>query len=1062
MAGSEFPLTLVLQVQDDMSSSLSNAASSIQEVDTAAQNAERSTGTLESRVKTTNTNFLQLGLGIASAAGGIINLVRQYHNLQRAKRNITLFTNREKTAQLNLTNAQKNLADVIAEYGENSEEAQKARDKLTKAERAAESAGIRLKNAQVNLNDRMLDFAVSIVPSVVGVVAGLAQTFQILGNATGGFGGAMLRFIGPLAIVGAALIAIKFNLFGFRDAVQALGFQIGQAIPGLQPFLNFIQDAGVVFGLLPGDVNAARESMNGFLGDAAEFGQKAFAKLSEIANLFISGDIEGAINEIKNSFKKLFDLTIGQIKIDGLTVEQWILGLKTLWQVEAKASGPWQATITTAEVIFEEFIWPNFTPEAKKGLSLLHADIKAVFEDPNMGGLGKILVDFGTLIEPVVEKQDKENKDTVFGKWFIAESAKWQETFTQEYNKLSNFIMNFMETTPLIPEGMKFLPEQEVLTPGEAKLWFDAHILAPIADTWFNTVVPAWEDIVKTNPIMQKLVVGDVMGVATLAVADISKWFNTNVLTPLGTAYGITKAAVESFIKKSPIMQKLVVGDIMGAVNTLLTDIGTWFTDNIITPLEDEWEKLKGNQTLKDLWGFLSLLKSDPLAALGQLFGGGGADKNFSTKVWLGGPQGDLGVGDPGVLGGGLGKRGQNSIDPFMQIPISGQEQSELGQVNKEGKDLSPLQAELMAVELLIAAYKSLQISLTQTAIAFAQLTLSMTTLTQMFLLLNQHFVLTNTGIQLMVLNMTLLIQGLLLVNQNLLLLNLQFLLLNQSFLLLNQQFLLLNVSLLLFNTSLLLLNTQLITLILSTNLWILANNLLSISILTLTINVVTLTLANTLLALGITQLTINTAALTLANALLILTLTLLTTKTIAQIAANNTFAQTIVQLTINTNALTAAIVTATKATVAMTKATTQATSAIKASGSAAKSTASAYNSLASAAAKAAAAIKKLNAARSSGGRSVGAQHGFSGIVSAPTRFTVGEGHKPEFVYVEPLTGHGKGKVLSQGGAGVHHAGGPKLSGGGGGTTVVNVFLDGEQVRGKIVQAIVKGQAAYT
>lgn len=53
----------------------------------------------------------------------------------------------------------------------------------------------------------------------------------------------------PLAGIGLALLAIRNNTFGFRDALEDLGKKIGNAFPQLKGFLTWVHDLGEALGL---------------------------------------------------------------------------------------------------------------------------------------------------------------------------------------------------------------------------------------------------------------------------------------------------------------------------------------------------------------------------------------------------------------------------------------------------------------------------------------------------------------------------------------------------------------------------------------------------------------------------------------------------------------------------------------------------------------------------------------------------------------------------------------------------------------------------------------------
>jgi hypothetical protein len=323
-----------------MSGGISQANTELQNLDRNATNAASSTDTLQNKVKSGGASFVQLGLGIAAAASGVVNLIRQYHNLQKAQRNVNSLTGSAENAMINLQRKQDAYNKAVEEYGENSDEARKARDDLTKAENNATRSQNRLKNAQIALNDRMMDFALSIGPSVVGIVAGLAQTFDILGNRVGGtrgLGMGFLKFGVVLAVVGAAVFAFKNNIFGLQDIVNRIGVAIGNAVPGLIPFLDALKNVAIVFGLMPGDAKKAQEALQKFGGGVIKWAQDVWGGIQDIFKKLTSGDVLGAVNTLKKSvsdaLKPVVDF-IKNIKIGDFSVEQWLVGIQKAFETD--------------------------------------------------------------------------------------------------------------------------------------------------------------------------------------------------------------------------------------------------------------------------------------------------------------------------------------------------------------------------------------------------------------------------------------------------------------------------------------------------------------------------------------------------------------------------------------------------------------------------------------------------------------------------------------------------------------------------------------------------------
>ena len=72
----------------------------------------------------------------------------------------------------------------------------------------------------------------------------------------------------PIVAIGAALLAIRNNTFGFRDSLDALGVSIGKTFPQLKGFLTWVKDLGTALGLTGGKLDFSRAwdiFVNGFL-----------------------------------------------------------------------------------------------------------------------------------------------------------------------------------------------------------------------------------------------------------------------------------------------------------------------------------------------------------------------------------------------------------------------------------------------------------------------------------------------------------------------------------------------------------------------------------------------------------------------------------------------------------------------------------------------------------------------------------------------------------------------------------------------------------------------------
>lgn len=237
------------------------------------------------------------------------------------------------------------------------------------------------------------------------------------------FGGALtaIKFgaIG-LAIVGvgAALYAIHTNAFGARDALNSVGKAIGDAIPGLVPFLNLIKGIAGSLGLIPPEVKTVTDhklwdttapvAWSDVVTDSVEQIKQQFGVLRDsVVSAFndirdrISkgwealkqGDIKGVISGIADAFGDLWGLIKPHIdnvvtSITGILndkakmAEIWKAFKDGLWD-----GGTWvnKAITSVAEEIKKNITienaktwWSGFTEALSKDLSWVGTTIGTI------------------------------------------------------------------------------------------------------------------------------------------------------------------------------------------------------------------------------------------------------------------------------------------------------------------------------------------------------------------------------------------------------------------------------------------------------------------------------------------------------------------------------------------------------------------------------------------------------------------------------------------------------------------------------------------------------------
>ncbi len=279
-------------------------------------------------------------LAIASVASGVIGLVTQYTQLQKTQIQAQKAAVQEITTKNKVIDLTNKLTAVQQKYGQNSTQAAKAQRDLTAAQEKASIAAERNSVIQQSLSERTADFAVNILPNLIGVGSGVIQVLQGMrsaqqevaavttitgdavsvanaqmaiskvsagelalankglaaseiatGEAATVAGSAMRTAlirtgIGALLVAaGTALIAFTQNWYGFRDAVNAAGKALGDFLPFLRPVLDFL--GGTVgqglLKLLGADIPQAAGASADALESVGAAGTKAAQEASQAA-----------------------------------------------------------------------------------------------------------------------------------------------------------------------------------------------------------------------------------------------------------------------------------------------------------------------------------------------------------------------------------------------------------------------------------------------------------------------------------------------------------------------------------------------------------------------------------------------------------------------------------------------------------------------------------------------------------------------------------------------------------------------------------------------------------
>ena len=643
----------------------------VSELSPALDNVKDSSDKVKESSNTAGPSIASVGTAVAFAASSVISLVQQYTSLKRAQNTLERAQNVEKGQVIAITKQREKYNDTVEKYGKNSKEARMELDKLNLLEDKHKTQVEKIGLLQESLSQRMMSFAFSVVPTTIGVVSGLAQTFQILGNGRGGAGGmkGVLGLIGrfgpPLLILGGFLLAVKFNLFGIRDALDGFGKALGDAMPALKPALNAIRDLGVVIGLVPGNAEEAQKRLKKFGGGVIAWSKDVAGAIGKIFDKLKSGDIKGALDDIKAGLKTAFDITVGSILFDGKPLSKWIDQLITFFQVDMKQHGAWTATVDTLNIAFKTFIWPSIVPEAQKALKKMQADIQSVFNNPAGAGLGGIVLDISNFIT-MAKKGDTSNEK--FENWLSTQIGLLKVTLKQKFIEFKNWVL----TQPILGDVIKALfPGQKGSTlegldiSGAIFTFLDDHLVKPLQQGWATAVDTVYKFLIK-NPIIKQIIDFVFAPGASLKLPDIAGWFEKNVGKPLRDAWNTFIKELTSFFSDHSVSGAIGAGLGIKQGGTHVD-----FTQSEVSKLPESFKSQFPSTFKKGRGGNFVPIDSvtlQPKSVNISLAGVPVGDVNLHDLVFSGG------MGNGSNFGGNNSNRGSGSGSGsnFLQIPIAG------------------------------------------------------------------------------------------------------------------------------------------------------------------------------------------------------------------------------------------------------------------------------------------------------------------------------------------------------------------------------------------------------
>lgn len=188
-------------------------------------------------VKSTAGNFSTLAIGISTTAQGAISLARNYRDLNDLQINIDRTARRVSLAQEGVDKAQRKVTEAVKAHGAGSKEAADANRDLTQAEEMLSVQTRMLEEQHEAFGDFQMNFAMSIIPTVIGAIGTMGAAFAQAGIKMSSFASAMSRLPAIIASVNTAL--------GFSGLLGTLG-SIATLLPPLLAAIALVRDVPMI------------------------------------------------------------------------------------------------------------------------------------------------------------------------------------------------------------------------------------------------------------------------------------------------------------------------------------------------------------------------------------------------------------------------------------------------------------------------------------------------------------------------------------------------------------------------------------------------------------------------------------------------------------------------------------------------------------------------------------------------------------------------------------------------------------------------------------------------
>jgi len=274
--------------------------------------------------------------GFTAVSAGILGMVTSYTSLEKAQTIAQRSSDRLNQARITEQQLQAKVNEMQAKGLTGTEAYNLTLQKLElqhhKVQTAQETATI----AQQRANEAMANFATQIAPQALSVIGGLASAISSapglwskLQGSIGGAGGGLTSFItGPvgIALIGIGALAtvltlVATNAFGFRDALNAAGKAIGDAVPFLQPLLIAIKALGEQVGLTGNDT---KQGFNGMNQDVVNFATESGDNLRRWIQ-----QINSLGTDLRTENYQKFWLDLGKMMADNSASN--VKGMQQMW-----------------------------------------------------------------------------------------------------------------------------------------------------------------------------------------------------------------------------------------------------------------------------------------------------------------------------------------------------------------------------------------------------------------------------------------------------------------------------------------------------------------------------------------------------------------------------------------------------------------------------------------------------------------------------------------------------------------------------------------------------------